>query len=61
MAVQPKPFKVHCPKCGFSKIIAPRSDVLSGLDTLSICPKCSTKLERAALNPLDKLPRIFFT
>lgn len=29
MAIKPNPYKLVCPKCGFSKVVAPKSDALS--------------------------------
>lgn len=57
--IQPQPFKYACPKCGYSKIIKPKSDVLNPMDMMSICPKCETKMERKELTLLDNLLSIF--
>ena len=50
MAIQPKPFKIYCSKCGFEKLIWFKSDALMGSDfeqVLEVCPKCdNTKLNR---------------
>ena len=61
MAIQPKPFKIYCPKCGFEKSVQFKSDCLGAGDFKQIpqiCPKCgfidtiidvihrTTKLER---------------
>ena len=49
MAVRPKPYKLVCPKCGYSKIVAPKSDCLTGEDLLAmnpVCKKCGNKMER---------------
>lgn len=40
MAVRPKPYKLVCPKCGYSKIVAPKSDCLTGEDLLAMNPVC---------------------
>jgi Zn finger protein HypA/HybF involved in hydrogenase expression len=29
VAIKPNPYKLVCPKCGFSKVVAPRSDALT--------------------------------
>ena len=29
MAIKPNPYKLVCLKCGFSKVVAPKSDALS--------------------------------
>ena len=49
MAVRPNPYKLVCPKCGYSKIVAPKSDCLTGEDLLAmnpVCKKCGNKMER---------------
>ncbi len=55
--IQPKPFKFVCPKCGYSKIVKPKSDVLNPMDMINTCPKCEASMERKELNILDKLFR----
>ena len=58
MAIKPNPYKLVYPKCGFSKIVAPRSDALTSKDiinTSTTCAKCSSKMERVEINNLDKL------
>ena len=41
MPIPPPPRQYHCPACHWSKIVAPRSDVLMpGHDTFHSCPKC---------------------
>lgn len=32
MAVKPNPYKLECSKCGFSKIVALKSDILNPKD-----------------------------
>ena len=49
MAIKPNPYKLVCPKSGFSKVVAPKSDCLTGEDFLAmnpICKKCGNKMER---------------
>lgn len=63
MAVKPEPYKLVCPKCGFSKVFAPRSDVLDPKDLLAmnqICAKCGEKMLRKSVNKLDSLFNILF-
>jgi len=55
--IQPKPFKFVCLKCGYSRVVKPKSDVLNPIDMINICPKCGAKMERKALNIIDKLFR----
>jgi len=57
--IQPQPFKYVCPKCGYSKIVKPKSDVLNPVGMMSSCPKCSTQMERKELNSLDTIISIF--
>lgn len=57
--IQPKPFKFVCPKCGYSKIVKPKSDVLNPMDMMNICPKCNEKMRRRELNVLDNILSIF--
>ena len=53
--IAPKPFKFKCSKCGYSKIVKPKSDVVDPRDMMNICPKCNTKMNRKELNILDKI------
>ncbi|QKF78225.1 TFIIB-type zinc ribbon-containing protein [Arcobacter defluvii] len=49
MAIQPNPYKLVCPNCGSSKIVAPRSDAFSPKDLIAmspVCSKCGNKMER---------------
>lgn len=62
MAVKPEVYKLVCPVCGFSKIVAPKSDALTPNDLISmspVCPKCKSKMDRKDLNKLDTLFSIF--
>ena len=52
MAVKPNPYKLVCQKCGFSKVVAPKSDALSPKDLVAmspVCSKCGEKMERKVL------------
>lgn len=56
MAIKPIPYKLVCSKCGFSKIVAPKSDVLSPKDLATmnpVCSKCGEHMERRKLNIVD--------
>lgn len=58
MAIKPNPYKLVCPKCGFSKIVAPKSDCLSPKDLISmspICPKCKGQLDRKNVYKLESV------
>lgn len=63
MAIKPEPYKLVCTKCGFSKIFAPKSDVLSHEDLIamnSVCLKCGEKMVRKSVDKLDSLFNILF-
>ena len=52
MAVKPNPYKLVCQKCGFSKVVAPKSDALSPKDLVAmspVCKKCGEKMERKSV------------
>lgn len=53
--IQPPPYKYKYPKCSYSKIVRPKSDVLSPMDFISTCPKCKTKMKREELSGISKL------
>jgi len=57
--IQPKPFKYVCQKCGYSKVVKPKSDVLNPIEMMSICPKCEAKMEQKELTLLDNLLSMF--
>lgn len=57
--IQPQPFKFVCPKCGYSKTVKPKSDVLNPMDMMDICPKCKSKMEKKELNAFDNITSIF--
>lgn len=40
MPIRPQPRYYHCPACNWSKIVAPKSDVLGPGDFFDICPAC---------------------
>lgn len=55
MPIPAKPFKYVCPKCGYTKIVKPKSDVLSPTDLISTCPKCGTQMEKKELGFFDTI------
>jgi Zn finger protein HypA/HybF involved in hydrogenase expression len=57
--IAPKPFKFICPKCGYSKTVAPKSDVLNPADFIDTCPKCGSKMERKRADFFDNLKSLF--
>ena len=62
MAIKPNPYKLVCLKCGFSKVVAPKSDVLTMKDLKDmnpVCSKCGEEMEKEKLNPIDTILSIF--
>ena len=55
MPIAPKPFKLVCSKCQYSKVVKPKSDCLNPLDFINKCPKCSSEMIKKELSLLDKL------
>jgi Zn finger protein HypA/HybF involved in hydrogenase expression len=53
--IQPKPFKLKCSKCGYNKIVKPKSDVLNMSDLLNICPNCKFEMDVVKLSIWNKL------
>lgn len=56
--IKPNPYKLICSKCGYSKVVSPKSDVLSPIDLIamnSICPKCKGQMEKNNLNIIDEI------
>jgi transcription elongation factor Elf1 len=45
MPVQPKLYKLVCPKCGYTKTVLPKSDASLMIEDLSSCPKCEVRME----------------
>jgi rubredoxin len=50
-----QPFKWVCPKCGYSKTVTPKSDVINSLDLINTCPKCGSKMEKKDVGVFDIL------
>jgi Zn finger protein HypA/HybF involved in hydrogenase expression len=58
MPIAPKPYKLKCQKCGYSKIVKIKSDALTPMDILvmtTTCSKCKAEMERVEMGILDKL------
>jgi len=53
--IAPQPFKLKCLKCGLTKIIQPKSDVLNINDINTQCTKCNIKMENISLNVIEKI------
>ncbi len=51
----PVVFKFKCPKCGYSKIIKQKSDVINPLAIITTCPKCASEMEEIELDIFDDL------
>lgn len=39
--IRPRPCTYSCPRCGWSKYVAPASDALGPGEFFEACPKCS--------------------
>jgi Zn finger protein HypA/HybF involved in hydrogenase expression len=55
MPIAPQPFKQVCPKCGYSKIVKPKSDVIDASWGFPICPKCKTQMDRLSIDGVDTI------
>ena len=53
MPIAPKPYKYKCPKCNYSEIVKPKSDVI--FFKSDSCPKCNSKMEIVELSMLEKV------
>ncbi|MBF7041912.1 hypothetical protein IY971_00560 [Campylobacter volucris] len=51
--IRPMPFKKVCKKCGYSKLITPKSDVMPFVGDIFTCPKCKEPLQRKNANALE--------
>lgn len=54
MAIKPRPYKLSCARCGWSKTFAPQSDAMTARDYPHACPKCNAPNLKmsTAFNPL---------
>lgn len=62
MAIRPNPYKLICPKCGYSKVVSLKSDCLNPKDLISmspVCPKCKEQMDRKDTNMLDDIFSMF--
>jgi len=57
--IKPQPLKFVCSKCGYSKIVKPKSDALNLMDFLNTCPKCSSKMKKESINLIDNIKDLF--
>lgn len=56
MPFSPKPYKLVCPKCQWSSVRAPKSDVLLLNDLRKECPECGCdELKREQPSIFEKL------
>ncbi len=53
--IKPPPHKLKCPKCGYSKIVSPKSDVVDPGDFVQKCQKCDTFMEKTSLSTTENL------
>ncbi len=56
--MQPEPFNMICPKCGYSKKVTPRSDAI-GIEMIQQCPKCQTYMERKEIQESSFFGKLF--
>jgi Zn finger protein HypA/HybF involved in hydrogenase expression len=57
--IPPKAFKYFCTKCGYTKIVKPKSDVLTPIEISDICPKCKSKMKKRELNLFEEIITFF--
>lgn len=50
-----EPFKYECQKCGYTKVVKPKGDVINPLDFSSVCPKCGSEMQRVSCSIIDKI------
>ena len=55
MPILPKPFKLICPKCKYTKIIRPQSDSLNIMDAVDLCPKCAVPMKQSKISNADNI------
>lgn len=56
MPIRPEPRTYYCPKCGWQKTTAPRSDALMPGEFYSECPRCgNTQLTIRKAGILSKI------
>jgi len=53
--IKPNPYKYKCLKCGYSKTIRPKSDVLDPRDFMKNCPKYGTTMDKISLNEIERV------
>ena len=54
--IKPKPFKLICPKCKYTKIIRPQSDSFNIMDAVDICPRCAVPMKYSTTK---RIPNVF--
>lgn len=53
--IKPKPYKLKCTKCNYTKSITPKSDTLKPTDMINTCPKCGGTMQKVELSLVDKI------
>jgi endogenous inhibitor of DNA gyrase (YacG/DUF329 family) len=48
-------FKLKCPKCGYSKIIKQKGDIINPLTIITTCPKCGSEMEEVEFDTFDRV------
>lgn len=59
MPIRPFPVTYHCPRCGWSKTVHPRSDALIPGEFFDVCPDCGCPLPDCRLAVLPRSPLYF--
>ena len=57
--IQPKSYSVICPKCSYSKVVHPQSDVLDIRDIILFCPKCNNLMQKKEPSSVTKFMDFF--
>lgn len=47
MPIQPQPRRLKCQKCGYFKVVRPKSDALNPADFVQGCPKCGGMMKKS--------------
>ena len=63
MPIRPGPITFSCPACGWSKIVAPRSDALKPGEYFDKCPVCGHEelsMQSKTTTKMTTLPDLLF-
>lgn len=59
--IKPKPFKLICPNCNYSKDVSPKSDNLDIMDAVQHCPKCDMLMKCTKSEETDNILTSIFS